>query len=591
MNSTSVGRDEDEQRGPREVRADAAHDVVDVGRAAADEHRHAGRWRQRGTVSPEVGDERPSLRAVRAIRCIQRKRRQVVLRRRGERLLDEPVARTLRVSVQQLVLLQGQPRVDVDEAGHAADALIRRDPSRVVVELGEVGGARRRAIRPDRERERRELAFAELAAQEIERGPGRDIGRQDRRVRGVEADVEERGAEQEQQRERRDQHGDRAAHHRAGEGRPAPVRGRPDRHPTDRELVDPGADDRQQGGHEGQRRRDRKTHDDRAGDPDRAQDHELEQDEPEQAEQHRQAGEEHRPPRRRDRRPDRIRDVLLPAAARGQLLAEAARHEQRVVDAEPQSQQRGEIEHEHAHRHERRDHEDRGERDEHRRPADREGDAGRHERAEHQEQGDRRERQRDHLASTQVLFRDALDIAVECRSAGQRHLQPGCRAEPFLEDRDGVRASRRAAGRAARRRMRCGRRPTPGVVRPGATGRRRRGERRGCRAWPAPRRARRPACPLRACRCGRPRRGPTAAARAPSSRRAFARADSRSSRMNPPADRTLGARGANGSAASRTRAHAPTTHHLRRTTNRPSRSKRVTPSAYPRVADRAGAIC
>ena len=67
-------------------------------------------------------------------------------------------------AVEQLVLLQGQPRVDVDEAGHAADARIRREPARVVVELGDVVGGRRRAVRPDRERERRELALAELAA-------------------------------------------------------------------------------------------------------------------------------------------------------------------------------------------------------------------------------------------------------------------------------------------------------------------------------------------------------------------------------------------------------------------------------------------
>jgi hypothetical protein len=60
------------------------------------------------------------------------------------------------------------------------------------------------------------------------------------------------------------------------------------------------------------------------------------------------------------------------------------------------------------------------------------------------------------------------------------------------------------------------------------------------------------------------------------SRSVFARADSRSSRMNPPALRTPGARGANGIATRSSAAQAPTTHHARRATKRPSRSKGVT---------------
>ena len=65
----------------------------------------------------QVGDERPALGAVRAVRRVQRKRGQVVLGRRGQRRLDEAVARAVRIAVQQLVLLQGQARVDVDQAG------------------------------------------------------------------------------------------------------------------------------------------------------------------------------------------------------------------------------------------------------------------------------------------------------------------------------------------------------------------------------------------------------------------------------------------------------------------------------------------
>ena len=65
----------------------------------------------------------------------------------------------------------------------------------------------------------------------------------------------------------------------------------------------------------------------------------------------------------------------------------------------------------------------------------------------------------------------------------------------------------------------------------------------------------------------------------------LARADSRSSRMNPPALSWPGTCGANGMATSRSATHAPTTHHARRTTKRPSRSKGVTapnPTREPR---------
>ena len=55
-------------------------------------------------------------------------------------------------------------------------------------------------------------------------------------------------------------------------------------------------------------------------------------------------------------------------------------------------------------------------------------------------------------------------------------------------------------------------------------------------------------------------------------RRALARADSRSSRMKPPARSAPTTRGARGSASSRTTAHAATIHHRRRTANRPSRA-------------------
>ena len=54
--------------------------------------------------------------------------------------------------------------------------------------------------RPDRDHERRELALAELAREDVVGLARRDPGREDRGVRGVEPDVEERQPEDEQQR-------------------------------------------------------------------------------------------------------------------------------------------------------------------------------------------------------------------------------------------------------------------------------------------------------------------------------------------------------------------------------------------------------
>ncbi len=55
----------------------------------------------------------------------------------------------------------------------------------------------------------------------------------------------------------------------------------------------------------------------------------------------------------------------------------------------------------------------------------------------------------------------------------------------------------------------------------------------------------------------------------PTSRTAFARADSRSSRMKPPADSAPGTCGASGKATRMSSAHAPTTRRAWRTTNWP----------------------
>jgi hypothetical protein len=134
-----VGRDKDEQRGPREVRADSADDVVDVRGAATDEHAHAGRWGQCRPSRRRLGNERPrpparfgpyGVYSVNVVRSSFRRGASAACTNRSRGPFGSPY--------RQLVLLEGQAGVDVDQAGHAADARILGKPSRVVVELGKV---------------------------------------------------------------------------------------------------------------------------------------------------------------------------------------------------------------------------------------------------------------------------------------------------------------------------------------------------------------------------------------------------------------------------------------------------------------------
>jgi hypothetical protein len=200
------------------------------------------------------------------------------------------------VGVQELVLSEGHPRIDVHEAVDARDAGICRDPPRVVVERGEVRGAGRRSVRPDRDRDGGELALAERVTESVERRARWDVRREDARVRGVEAHVEERGAEQQQERQGGDEHRDRSAHDPSGEPSPWTLGLRSRLDLPYRVAVKVAPEQGQERREERQRGRDGEADDDRAGDADRAQDHELEEDEAEQPEQHGQAAEEDRPP-------------------------------------------------------------------------------------------------------------------------------------------------------------------------------------------------------------------------------------------------------------------------------------------------------
>ena len=207
----------------------------------------------------------------------------------------EPVGRARRGAVEEEVLVAGQPWIDVDEAVHPDDAWVGREAARVVVQRGHVGRRRRRTGRPDRQGQRREPARPELRVEPVERRPGWHVGRQDRGVRSVEPDVQERGTEQEQEPEGRDEHRHRMAHHPPGEPGPWPVHVLGGVDLADPTGVDPIAEDAQDRRQEGQRRGHREADHDGAGDPHRAQDRELEQDQSGQPEQDGEAREEDRP--------------------------------------------------------------------------------------------------------------------------------------------------------------------------------------------------------------------------------------------------------------------------------------------------------
>ncbi len=264
--------------------------------------------------------------------------------------------------------------------------------------------------------------------------------------------MEERQAEQEQEPERGDEHRHRMVHDPAREAGPGALSVRRHGHLANREGVQARSEDREHRRQQGQGRQHGEEHDDRPGHPDRAQDHELEQHEPDEPEQDGQATEEHGSPGRCHGRLDGRADDRLPRRptlgsrrnsleidrTAGQLLAESAGEQQRVVHAQAESQQRGEVQHEDAHRGQAGKAVDHGQRGNDCGSADGQRHRRGHQRAEHDDQRQAGQWQRDQLAPPQVGLRHALDVAVEGRPTGQLDVEIGRMAEEGLEDRQDV---------------------------------------------------------------------------------------------------------------------------------------------------------
>ena len=269
---------------------------------------NAGRRRQRARRIAQLVDQRAALVAVRAVRRGDREGGQVAVRGGGQGRGHEPVAAVRRAAVEQLVLREREPRVHVHHALDAADPRVRGQAPGVLVQLRDVLRARWRP----RSCGRRGRCGANSpspnsrASMSYASRDGTDGGRivasgalnrtwrngRPRTSRSARVGTSTATGWRITRRARR-------AHGPSAPGSTVTFRtARASmRVPEDRE------DRRQQR----QRGRDREAHDDRAGDAHRAQDHELEQHQAQEAQQDRQAGEEHGAAGRGDGDPDGLR--------------------------------------------------------------------------------------------------------------------------------------------------------------------------------------------------------------------------------------------------------------------------------------------
>jgi hypothetical protein len=122
-----------------------------------------------------------------------------------------------------------------------------------------------------------------------------------------------------------------------------------------------------------------------------------------------------------------------------QFFAIAAHHEQRIVDRQPQTHGRYQVQGEHRDLGETADHVQRKERRHHRQGSDSQGNGGRHHPSEDEQKEQQRQRNRDHLGPQQVV----LDRRVHRReqgphaSGGHRHRRIGVVSPVLLGDATG----------------------------------------------------------------------------------------------------------------------------------------------------------
>ena len=320
-----------------------------------------------------------------------------------------------------MVLRHVEARVDGDERIDARNPRIRLHLLHPVVEEGDVLWARGWTFGADGNAHRSERSLTERVGQRVERLAARHAFREDAPVRCVEAHAKPRGPKGNEQGKRRKSHGERSTHHGACEARPRSLLV----HSTAAELANGEAvyaapEEAEQGGHQRDARRYGNRDGYRAGNADAAQDCKVEEGEPRQAEHHRHTREEDGATRRRHRSLHRIPN----GRAATELFTEARNEQQRVVHAQAEPEQCGEVQDEDAHARRLRNAEDCGERNDHRCTTNGKWKSRRNCGTEHQQQDDRRQRKADQLAALKIRLRDTLNICVKRRSTSDRNLDP-----------------------------------------------------------------------------------------------------------------------------------------------------------------------
>ena len=278
-----------------------------------------------------------------------------------------------------------------------------------------------------------------------------------------EAQMKERRAQQEDERDDRDEHEKRPAHDRCRDRVPPSGARRvrlEDRNAPAPEVASEYGEKR---GQERQAVEHRARDDDRARDAHRREERPLIEEHPGDTDRDGEAGERDRASGRRHRDGQRV--VAAPTAPH--LLAESVRDEERVVDRDAQADERHHVQGVDGHVGHARDEEHPGDAADDREHTDTERYESGDDRAEDDEKQDEREREGDGLGAAKVLLQDLVEPAVDREHARGLDLQrvrpyegsklgvvvAGCR-EVVLDgdvDRDGVTALRDELCRVARR--------------------------------------------------------------------------------------------------------------------------------------------
>ena len=279
-----------------------------------------------------------------------------------------------------------------------------------VIKKFDIRSARDWAIRADGGGHGAERPFTKRVGERVKRLAACDAFGEDAAVWCVESHPEPRRAEGNQEGQRRQRHGEWAAHHGTGETRPrAALVHLAAPQTADGESVYARPEEAQDRWHQRDAGGYGDRHSDRTGNADAPQNRKIKEGEAGQAEHHRDAREEDGATRRSNGALHRVTEFRTTA----ELLAESRNKKERIIYAEPKAEQRGEIQHEDAHPRCLRNTKDRCKRNDHGCTANREWQPRRNGRSKDKQQDHCRKRKADQLTTLEVRFRDALNVCIE----------------------------------------------------------------------------------------------------------------------------------------------------------------------------------